>query len=67
MNEDRAPAGHAWPTGPAVPGGYLSADELSRLTLFKWRYSLEALGFSDQQASKLLFLKWLRARGAAQP
>ncbi|MCC7370263.1 MAG: hypothetical protein IT306_17700 [Chloroflexi bacterium] len=40
----------------------LTAQDVRRLTLFKWRYSLESAGFSSQQAARLLFLKWLHAR-----
>ena len=40
----------------------LSAQDVRRLTLFKWRYSLESAGFSSHQAEQLLFLKWLQAR-----
>jgi hypothetical protein len=40
----------------------LTAQDVRRLTLFKWRYSLESAGFSSQQAEQLLFLKWLHAR-----
>ena len=40
----------------------LTAQDVRRLTLFKWRYSLESAGFSSQQAEYLLFLKWLHAR-----
>jgi hypothetical protein len=40
----------------------LSAHDVRRLTLFKWRYSLESAGFSSHQAECLLFLKWLHAR-----
>jgi hypothetical protein len=40
----------------------LTAQDVRRLTLFKWRYSLESAGFSSRQASHLLFLKWLHAR-----
>jgi hypothetical protein len=39
----------------------LSRPELHRLTLFKWRYTLEALGFRAQQVEQLMFLAWLRA------
>jgi hypothetical protein len=34
---------------------------MHRLTLFKWRYSLEALGFDAYQVDQLMFLTWLRA------
>jgi len=40
----------------------LTAQDVRRLTLFKWRYSLESAGFTSQQAAHLLFLKWLYAR-----
>jgi hypothetical protein len=40
----------------------LTAQDVRRLTLFKWRYSLESAGFSPRQAEHLLFLKWLHAR-----
>jgi hypothetical protein len=40
----------------------LTAQDVRRLTLFKWRYSLESAGFSSNQAERLLFLKWLHAR-----
>jgi hypothetical protein len=40
---------------------HLTADELHRLTLYKWRYMLESLGFRDWQLHQLMFLTWLRA------
>ena len=43
----------------------LTAQDVRRLTLFKWRYSLESAGFTSQQAAHLLFLKWLHARQRA--
>lgn len=59
-------------SGAAAQGGYcppgagpraaLTAQDVRRLTLFKWRYSLESAGFSSRQAAHLLFLKWLYAR-----
>ena len=33
---------------------------MHRLMLFKWRYSLEALGFDAYQVDRLMFLAWLR-------
>jgi len=39
----------------------LSADELYQLTLYKWRYSLEAFGFQAHEVRDLMFLKWLHA------
>lgn len=41
----------------------LTSQDVRRLTLFKWRYSLESAGFSTREAKRLLFLKWLNARG----
>ena len=37
----------------------LSSNELYQLTLYKWRYSLEAYGFEADQVRELMFLKWL--------
>ena len=46
-----------------IPAGVLlTAQDVRRLTLFKWRYSLESAGFTSRQAAHLLFLKWLYAR-----
>jgi hypothetical protein len=39
----------------------LSANELYQLTLYKWRYSLEAFGFNRDEVRDLMFLKWLHA------
>ncbi len=39
----------------------LTAHELYRLTLYKWRYSLEAAGFNPREVADLLFLKWLHS------
>jgi hypothetical protein len=39
----------------------LGRAELHRLTLFKWRYTLESLGFGPREVEDLLFLTWLRA------
>ena len=44
----------------------LSADELYQLTLYKWRYSLEAHGFDQEEVRKLMFLKWLSASRRVQ-
>jgi hypothetical protein len=44
----------------------LSGRDHKRLTAFKWRYSLEASGFSTSQAGRLLFLKWLYGQGMVQ-
>jgi hypothetical protein len=45
-------------TSPEVA---LSASELYQLTLYKWRYSLEAFGFDEQEVRDLMFMKWLYA------
>ena len=45
----------------------LSADELYQLTLYKWRYSLEAYGFQHSEVRELMFLKWLHASRRVLP
>jgi hypothetical protein len=45
----------------------LSAHELYQLTLYKWRYSLEAYGFEQHQIRELMFLKWLHASRRVLP
>ena len=57
-------------TTPSKPGhenGVLSQAELYQLTLYKWRYSLEAYGFEDHEVKDLMFLKWLHASRRVQP
>ncbi len=44
-----------------LEGSPLSADELYQLTLYKWRYSLEAYGFEPDEVRALMFMKWLYA------
>lgn len=44
-----------------VEASPLSATELYQLTLYKWRYSLEAYGFAAHEVRELVFLKWLFA------
>jgi hypothetical protein len=44
-----------------LEGSPLSAAELYQLTLYKWRYSLEAYGFEHEEVRELMFLKWLYA------
>ena len=46
--------------------GPLSAAELYQLTLYKWRYSLEAYGFDQDEVRELMFLKWLHASRRVQ-
>ena len=45
----------------------LSQQELYQLTLYKWRYSLEAYGFETHEVKDLMFLKWLHASRRVQP
>ena len=45
----------------------LSANELYQLTLYKWRYSLEAYGFQQHEVRDLMFLKWLHASRRVAP
>ena len=47
--------------------GVLSQTELYQLTLYKWRYSLEAYGFENDEVKDLMFLKWLHASRRVQP
>jgi hypothetical protein len=49
----------AAPAASIIETGPLSAAELYRLTLYKWRYSLEAYGFDQAQVRDLMFVKWL--------
>jgi hypothetical protein len=60
------------PEGPAstssmLDEGPLSAAELYQLTLYKWRYSLEAYGFDEYEVRELMFLKWLHASRRVEP
>jgi hypothetical protein len=45
----------------------LSAHELFQLTLYKWRYSLEAYGFERDEVRELMFLKWLHTSRRVLP
>jgi hypothetical protein len=45
---------------------HLSHQDISRLTNYKWRYSLESHGFSSDQADRLLFMKWLYRHGVVR-
>jgi hypothetical protein len=54
------------PASSFLEDGPLSADELYQLTLYKWRYSLEAYGFDQEQVRELMFLKWLHASRRVQ-
>ena len=50
-----------WTPSPLTP------TELYQLTLYKWRYSLEAYGFARQEVRELMFLKWLHASRRLEP
>ena len=56
---------------PATPeaedSNLLTQAELYQLTLYKWRYSLEAYGFDGHEVKDLMFLKWLHASRRVQP
>ncbi len=54
-------------TTALVEANPLSANELYQLTLYKWRYSLEAYGFQTDQVRDLMFLKWLHASRRVMP
>jgi hypothetical protein len=68
MKDDRTPMHHraeSAPTpmgagrAPSQPRMLLTHEDVRRLTLYKWRYSLESVGFTPEQIGRLLFLKWL--------
>ena len=50
-----------------VEDSTLSSNELYQLTLYKWRYSLEAYGFAQHEVKDLMFMKWLHATRRIQP
>ena len=54
-------------TTSLVENNPLSANELYQLTLYKWRYSLEAYGFQTDEVRDLMFLKWLHASRRVMP
>ena len=54
-------------TTALVEANPLSANELYQLTLYKWRYSLEAYGFQTDEVRDLMFLKWLHASRRVVP
>ncbi len=55
------------PASSLVEDSPLSANELYQLTLYKWRYSLEAYGFQQDEVRDLMFLKWLHASRRVVP
>jgi len=40
---------------------HLTRRELHHLTLFKWRYTLQSMGFDRWAVEELTFLTWLQA------
>ena len=50
-----------------VEDSTLSSNELYQLTLYKWRYSLEAYGFEQHEVKDLMFMKWLHATRRVLP
>jgi hypothetical protein len=64
--ESATPAAEA-SSPESSPETQLSAAELYKLTLYKWRYSFEAFGFDDQQVRDLMFMKWLYASRRVAP
>jgi len=52
---------------PDEDNDVLTQEELHRLTLYKWRYSLEAFGFEHHEVRELMFLKWLHASRRVVP
>ena len=57
----------AAPTPSLLETSPLSPAELYQLTLYKWRYSLEAYGFTQDEVQDLMFLKWLHASRRVEP
>lgn len=51
---------------PEAAASELSSQDVNRLTSYKWRYALESHGFSADQASHLLFMKWLYGNGGVR-
>ena len=55
------------PSSSFIQASPLSPAELYQLTLYKWRYSLEAYGFEPHEVRELMFLKWLHASKRVLP
>lgn len=43
--------------------GALTEREKVALTAYKWRYCLESAGFTQREARRLIFMRWLFVRG----
>jgi hypothetical protein len=65
--DSNSAATSATPAAESLPEATLSAAELYQLTLYKWRYSLEAFGFDEQEVRNLMFLKWRYASRRIAP
>jgi hypothetical protein len=55
------------PAAAFLESSPLSPTELYQLTLYKWRYALEAYGFDQDEVRELMFLKWLHASRRVEP
>ncbi len=44
-------------------GRYLNIQELTSLTIFKWRYMLMDLGFNKEEICNLIEIKWKAFKG----
>ena len=64
---DSSPNSQPASAASIVEDSPLSAHELYQLTLYKWRYSLEAYGFEPHEVRELMFLKWLHASRRVEP
>ena len=53
--------------GQALEEEHLSKQDRYRLTLYKWRYTLEAVGFEGDEVGGLMFVKWLYSTGRLRP
>jgi hypothetical protein len=49
-------------TDPRGTTPVLSPEEVRRLTLYKWKYSLESEGFTPEEIRQLMFVKYLAHR-----
>jgi hypothetical protein len=52
-----------YPTVAKPVKAVLTAQEVHRLTLWKWQYRLQSEGFTKREAEHLIFLAWRDAKG----
>ena len=64
--QDEAPVASTTESSSSPGISFLSRRDIDRLTNYKWRYSLESHGFSTEQATRLLFARWLHRQGILQ-